>query len=138
MLKHKFWIAKAKSDLKLARIGIKESDDVLDSAIYHTQQAAEKALKGYLVFMGQEPKKTHDLTVLIEICSCFDLNFKSLFMDAKILNPFSMAFRYPDNYWNIPSRNIAEGAIKSSEKILKFVIARILEVESGQKNIFKK
>jgi HEPN domain-containing protein len=59
------WIAKAKSDLHLAEKGVKEDDLTLDTAIFHTQQCAEKALKGFLAYHEQPLLKTHDLTKLL-------------------------------------------------------------------------
>ena len=41
---HEAWLAKATSDLKSAKKLIKDDDDTLDTAAYHTQQCAEKAL----------------------------------------------------------------------------------------------
>jgi len=47
MASYKAWIGKAKSDLYLAEKGVKDDDLTLDTAIYHTQQCAEKALKNF-------------------------------------------------------------------------------------------
>jgi HEPN domain-containing protein len=44
------WLKKAKRDLETARKLAKDPEPLLDTAIYHFQQAAEKALKGFLVF----------------------------------------------------------------------------------------
>ena len=50
MDKHELWLAKAASDLRLVALALKNNDEaVFESAIYHTQQAAEKSLKAFLV-----------------------------------------------------------------------------------------
>jgi HEPN domain-containing protein len=36
------------------------TEPATDTAIYHSQQAAEKALKGYLAFRDQPLERTHD------------------------------------------------------------------------------
>ena len=59
MASYKAWILKAKSDLHLAEKGIKDDDLTLDTAIYHTQQCAEKALKGFLACYEYPLSKTH-------------------------------------------------------------------------------
>jgi len=41
---HDAWLAKASSDLRSAVKLSKDGDDTLDTAIYHTQQCAEKSL----------------------------------------------------------------------------------------------
>ena len=55
MLLHERWLIKARSDLDLAILAHDEDKvRVFDAAIYHTQQAAEKALKGFLAFKNQK------------------------------------------------------------------------------------
>ncbi|MCF7799915.1 HEPN domain-containing protein [Candidatus Babeliales bacterium] len=40
MQNHEKWLFKAKSDLKTSKVLLRE--DLLDTALYHTQQCAEK------------------------------------------------------------------------------------------------
>ena len=47
------WLTKARHDLASARLLGSGSSPVLDTAIYHCQQAAEKALKGFLLYHGE-------------------------------------------------------------------------------------
>lgn len=70
MHEHEFWLGKAASDLKSARM-LSADDDTADNALYHTQQCAEKAIKGYLVFRNQPVLKTHDLEILIKFMYYF-------------------------------------------------------------------
>ena len=72
MPKHSLWIRKSSSDLRAAKVLLKEN--ILDAAIYHTQQCAEKALKGYLSCTNKKILKTHDLVVLVEYCIDQDKN----------------------------------------------------------------
>ncbi len=60
------WLIKAKHDLESAHRLAVGDDPLLDTAIYHCQQAAEKAVKGFLVLHGQPFGKTHDIRILIE------------------------------------------------------------------------
>ncbi|MFN2508963.1 MAG: HEPN domain-containing protein, partial [Chthoniobacterales bacterium] len=55
------WLVKARNDLKNARIVSAVADGPLDTAIYHCQQAAEKAVKAYLTFQDEPFEKTHDI-----------------------------------------------------------------------------
>jgi len=69
---HNAWLIKANHNLKAARKLTKSCDEakelLLDIAIYHAQQCAEKALKGFLVFKKQCIEKTHDLEFLVKEC----------------------------------------------------------------------
>lgn len=57
------WLIKAQRDLASARVLMETTPPLLDTAIYHCQQAAEKAVKGYLVFCDQEFERVHDIEV---------------------------------------------------------------------------
>ena len=45
---HEDWLLKAERDLDTAKVLLENAFH--DTAIYHTQQCAEKALKGYCVY----------------------------------------------------------------------------------------
>ena len=47
MKPYESWLIKAYHDLISAKKLAQDEEPVLDTAIYHTQQCAEKALKGY-------------------------------------------------------------------------------------------
>lgn len=115
------WITKAKSDLHLAEKGLKDDDLTLDSAIFHTQQCAEKALKGFLASYQQPQIKTHDLLKLLELCAQIDTEFAKLQLEAAILSPFATEFRYPTDEEIILERKIVVDAINRARNILQFV-----------------
>lgn len=51
------WLVKAQRDLNVAQKLSSDEEPHLDAAIYHCQQAAEKAIKAYLVFQNQRFEK---------------------------------------------------------------------------------
>ena len=55
------WLIKARADLGSARKLASGPDAYPDAAIYHCQQAAEKAVKGFLTFHEQRFEKVHNL-----------------------------------------------------------------------------
>jgi HEPN domain-containing protein len=71
------WLIKAQHDLAAARKLSAEPDSYLDTAIYHCQQAAEKAVKGFLVFHDQDFEKTHNIQLLITLATSFEVGFSS-------------------------------------------------------------
>ena len=71
------WLIKAQHDLATARKLTTDPDPYLDTAIYHCQQAAEKAVKGFLVFHDQRFEKTHDIQLLITLAAPFGARFSS-------------------------------------------------------------
>ena len=51
------WLFKAKRDLATARRLASKRSPFLDTAVYHCQQSAGKALKGFLVYNAFTPLK---------------------------------------------------------------------------------
>lgn len=112
------WLAIAKDDLLSAKHLFK--GEFYSTAVFHCQQSAEKALKGFLAFHKCTLSKTHDLVGLLTLCTDFEQSFKNLLNSAEYLNPFATQFRYPSQY-DIPSEEDVEHAIAHAQRILNFV-----------------
>lgn len=89
------WLTKAAHDLDNARIVGAAVDGPLDTAIYHCQQAAEKAMKGWLCAQGFPLEKTHDVRHLVQQAEGEVPEFSQMATAAEILTPYASAFRYP-------------------------------------------
>ncbi|MGD0090275.1 MAG: HEPN domain-containing protein [Planctomycetota bacterium] len=63
------WLVKAAHDLGTARKAAADPDPYLDAAVFHCQQAAERAVKGFLLFHDVEFKKTHDMGELVSLAN---------------------------------------------------------------------
>jgi HEPN domain-containing protein len=126
------WLRIAQEDVHAAKALL--AVELFSPVTYHCQQAAEKALKGYLVFKKQSVTKTHDLLRLLELCMYTDKNFEKIFEAADSLNPFSMKFRYPTEF-DIPDFADAERAVQHAQKVVAFVVKRISQPETGQTSL---
>ena len=115
---HEDWLLKAERDLDTAKVLLENAFH--DTAIYHTQQCAEKALKGYCVYRLQPLIKTHDLEKILNICIGLDNSFQQLDLFATSLNGLDVKFRYPDVEFEPEASEVAD-AIDWSEQILNFV-----------------
>src|SRR4051794_3638300 len=69
------WLIKAQNDLTTARQVSGHVDGPLDTAIYHCQQAAEKAVKGFLAFHDHRLERSHDVQRLLELAEAYDARF---------------------------------------------------------------
>ncbi|MBU0600559.1 HEPN domain-containing protein [bacterium] len=113
------WLKSALSDLKLGKLG-KENGDILEEQIcFHTQQAAEKALKSILLFCKIDFPLTHDIEELLDILSEAGITLPQDIMDAGILTPYAVETRYPGYWEEITEENVDE-AIKLAEKAVKW------------------
>jgi HEPN domain-containing protein len=91
------WLLKANRDLTAARWLVARDDPLWDTSLFHCQQAAEKAVKGYLVFKDKRFRKTHDVEDLVKMAEVFDEGFSEWHSAAKLVTPYAQAFRYPAN-----------------------------------------
>jgi len=133
MQEHERWLKIVDCDIKSAKSLWKS--ELFSTANYHCQQAAEKALKAYLVFKNHKTIKTHDLVKLIVKCSQFDKTFETLYQDIAYLNPFSTRFRYPTEF-DVPGFEDTKVSIEKTQKIVNFVLKKIAEPETSQKDLF--
>lgn len=61
------WLAIAQGDLKGAEVLLRDRGLPARQAAELAQQAAEKALKGAIIFGGETPTRTHDLEALARL-----------------------------------------------------------------------
>jgi HEPN domain-containing protein len=118
------WIAKAGRDLRSARRLHSDTPPLLDTAAYHCQHAAEKALKAYLTLYDTPFQKTHLLAPLVLRCTEQDPEFQLLQEAAETLTPFATAFRYPGDLAEPDPADVAE-AIELAQRVVDFVAHRL-------------
>ena len=115
-------IRKAESDLQAARLCL-ASNQALDVACFHTQQAAEKYLKAYLISKDVEFPFIHNIEKLIALSAKHDEEFNSTKLSGELLTPFAVSSRYDEEFW--PTLEVATEALEAAETIRAFVLARI-------------
>lgn len=91
------WLNKARHDIETARRAVDHVEPITDTAVYHCQQAAEKALKAVLIKRGDSVFKSHDLVALLTKCANSDQAFAQWVEVAATLTPYATAFRYPSD-----------------------------------------
>jgi HEPN domain-containing protein len=89
------WLVKADNDIRSADALAKTRPPILDTAGYHSEQAAEKALKGLMLFHGLPLLKSHDLTLFVETLATAQPQIVFQRDAALYLTPFATLFRYP-------------------------------------------
>ncbi|HWE39590.1 MAG TPA: HEPN domain-containing protein [Isosphaeraceae bacterium] len=120
------WLTKASHDLDAAKALASDEIAILDAASYHCQQAAEKALKGYLAFHDQSTPKTHDIGELLERAGELEDGFHTWSDAADRLTPLATRYRYP-SIDDQPGRKVVEEAIEDAEAIVRQVLAFLPE-----------
>jgi len=116
------WLIKAQHDLATARKLAADPEPYLDTAIYHCQQAAEKALKGFLVFHDQEFEKSHHRPLLVTQAASLDAQFATQLDAAELLTPYATAFRYPGEVME-PDREEFGHGLHAAEELDALVLS---------------
>jgi HEPN domain-containing protein len=125
MPKPEDWLRFAEYDLRTATLIVNADEGLLSTALYHVQQCAEKALKGYLLFKQIPTKKTHDIVGLAQLCANIDPDFIAILSDAADVNPYSTSTRYPDDFYVFPSLDTTRILIDKANKIYQLVDRKI-------------
>jgi len=112
------WIRQAENDMAMAEFA--RSGQFYAQACYHCSQAAEKALKGLLIGLGQDPPRSHSLERLVDALADLGLEVESLrSLQLKSLSRMTTATRYPDadeapmNLFDARDCDLALGVAKS-------------------------
>ena len=89
------WLDKARGDLRMATLAMGDREKLWDQACFHSQQAAEKALKALLVARGLPVPRTHDLVHLIELLEPDLPEMARLSEDVALLEDDGVSPRHP-------------------------------------------
>lgn len=118
------WLARASEDLHVAELTRSASPALLGSSAYHSQQAAEKALKAFLTARQSPFHLTHDLVELQGQCRGIDASFDAFVGAAQTLTPYATQFRYPGGPMAPPAAD-ADQALTLAQNVVDFVRARL-------------
>lgn len=126
------WLAQAEHDLGFAGLALREG--YFAEACFHSQQAAEKALKAVLYSHGAEQVFGHSVADLVAECAKLDAEFVPLEMRASPLDQFYVTTRYPNSLpGGIPARAFArpdgERALEMAREVIGLVKRRLIADE---------
>lgn len=118
------WLQKALLDFRGARIDLDAEPPLLEDALFHCQQAVEKALKGYLAWNDIPFRKTHSLEELGASCEQVDPSLKEALDPAVPLTEFAWAFRYPGDH-PAPTQDEARQGLDTARRTVAAILARL-------------
>src|SRR5579864_8022253 len=96
------WLQKADEDLAVAKHLIGAGSFSL-AAAFHSQQAAGKFLKAFLVHRQIEFPKTHEMGKLLDLVAQADSQLAASLGAARTLTPYGVDILYPDAFPDITS-----------------------------------
>jgi HEPN domain-containing protein len=95
-----------------------------EDALFHCQQAAEKALKAFLTWHDRPFRKTHDLSVVAKQCTEIDPTIQPQADQLDDLTDYAWAFRYPASFVE-PSPVDVEAASSLAHQIVEEIKKRL-------------
>jgi len=119
----KQWIEKADHDLGTAQVTYLYLPKYRDTIAFHCQQAAEKYLKGFLLFLDIPFSRQHSLNYLLGLLSQRIDVSNEIFDLASELEDFAVNIRYPDTSVDLSDDEIQQ-AFKIAKLIRAFVISQ--------------
>lgn len=120
----RLWVEKADHDLGTAQLTQKHIPEFKDTIAFHCQQAVEKYLKAYLIFNNIQPKRTHDLVLLLGMVSTNEPISDELFDLIAELQDYAVEVRYPDTIIELSDDDILR-AIKITKTFRNQFISKI-------------
>jgi len=118
------WLIKAKRDLLSAQELAAATMPLLDTAAYHCQQAAEKAVKGFLLYHDVRFEKSHDIELLVSQAMDVNERFAGCIDAARLLTPLAVEYRYPGIYVE-PEPEEFQDAMAAANQIYGFVLEQL-------------
>lgn len=116
------WLYRTHRDLGAARLLI--SGNAYAEALFHCQQAVEKALKAFLTFYQRPFRKTHELGDLTRDCIVIDGSLEPIVAQAEALTKYAWRFRYPDAPYE-PEATEAGDALQKAETAVREIECRL-------------
>jgi len=111
------WFVMAQKDIKGAKI-LFENDADNEIVCFHCQQAVDKYLKGYLIYITGELQEGHSLVKLCKKIMKYDKTFGEFLKDMAFINTFYIETRYPAADPLIVTKEDTEECFKITQNVI--------------------
>lgn len=127
------WLRKVSVDIEACSRLLQGDAPLCDAAVFHAQQAAEKAIKGFLLWHDIPFGKTHNIVEIGKLAVKVDRTLENLFRRASSLTQYAWRFRYPGE----PEEATSEEANKALA-LAKEVFNAVLERLPDELDVFRR
>ena len=118
------WLTKASQDLRRVEVLLAAAPPDLEDALFHCQQAAEKAFKGFLTWHDVVFRRIHELDAIGGQCADLDSTLADLVDRADVLTKYAWRFRYPGAPYQ-PSSEEVEVARALAGQVYQAILDRL-------------
>ncbi|MGI9951455.1 HEPN domain-containing protein [Moorellaceae bacterium AZ2] len=127
------WLERARSNLARARMGRQSEDILYEDLCFDAQQAAEKALKGLLLYLHLDYPRTHSIGHLLSVLERRGkVAVPPHIREAVTLTDYAVTTRYPGDWDPVDEEEYRE-AVRLAEATYKWALQEI-ERRGASKN----
>ena len=119
----KRWLQYAREDLNAAELILQHPTIAHRHVCWLAQQCVEKAMKGALIYLQVDFRRTHDLDVLLNLLP-FESEIRANFADLAELTEWAVESRYPGD-WQEANQHDARSAFGQAKEVLEIVLAEL-------------
>lgn len=123
------WLGKAGEDLAAADVLLRSGVDVTDAVAFHAQQAAEKALKAFLIRHQVRFGRSHDVEELLELSEPCAPGISTVLSEAAALTLYAVDARYPGA--ERVSRDEATRLLNVARQVVDTVVSKLQTYLTG-------
>ena len=118
------WFLKAGTDLRAAAFELTAEPPLTADIVFHAQQAAEKAIKGFLCWHDLPFRKTHNLLEIGEAAVAVDPALEPALRRAAPMTEYAWRFRYPGDATEPPIEEAREALVIANE-VFESLLSRL-------------
>ena len=118
------WFAKSATDLRAAEHALTAEPPLSADCTFHCQQAAEKAMKGFLAWHNVPFRRVHSLEEIGEQCLQIEPGLRDAVDRVVPLTEYAWKFRYPGEV-DEPTAAEAQHALHAARAVYEAVLDRL-------------
>lgn len=119
----KRWLQFAREDISAAELILQHPTIAHRHVCWLAQQSAEKAIKGALIYLQIDFRRTHDLDVLLNLLP-FEAEIRQSFADLAELTEWAVESRYPGD-WQEANEEDARAAYGQAKGVLEIIFTEL-------------
>ncbi len=120
------WLNRAKSNLAKAKTGRDNPDIYLEDLCFDAQQAIEKSLKAFLIFLKIDFPKTHSIGDLLTLLIQNKIVVSDKIKESARISYYAVTTRYPGDWEPVASTDY-EYTVNMAEKVFYWVQEELIK-----------
>lgn len=121
------WLRRAQSNFEKAKAGRVSEGILFEDLCFDCQQAVEKSLKAFHIYLDIPFPMTHSITRLLENIEKSGIELPQHIKESIILTDYAVNTRYPGDYEPVSEQEYLE-AVTITENVIKWIDKKIKNI----------